>query len=489
MSEQQFEQYLADLADHMELSTRDRQRIRAELRAHMEDHLDDLVAQGVPRERAVAQALCEFGEARGLGERFTRVHHRATWSRAVAGLAVLIVATAAWQTAMHALGGNGRSSRTPMLFTAGSAAGYVGERDEHTVVPAEEALDRVIPKVNLVDASLGEAIDFLRDALGCNLWVNWPSLEQQGVDESMAVELKLRDVPARRVLEILCAQISNEGLIVYGVADNVLEIADINEIRATPASEPNELRLYDVRDLVRVDKPGPETDHRPSPNDLLHTIASTVSPTSWGGENATINIFDGQLIVRQTPDNHEMIERLLDELRHRPRASQSGPNQVAADAQAEYVRQMQQIELQSEIQQAQVQLEQARRELQHTQELVQKGMVDDTVEAQAQAHVRMFEIQIDRLHRQMELLEQMRGQPIPRPGPSSAVQEREEISRRLADMRERQDDLRRTIEHRRQEGAPRQELEDLQRETDELGAACESLERQLAGHQEPEARR
>src|SRR4029450_1896255 len=66
MSQQEFENYLTLLTRLLRIGPRDRQRVAEEFRAHLEDRLDDLVARGMPRDKAVQTALEEFGDAAAM---------------------------------------------------------------------------------------------------------------------------------------------------------------------------------------------------------------------------------------------------------------------------------------------------------------------------------------------------------------------------------------------------------------------------------------
>src|SRR5580692_5111799 len=73
MSEQEFDLYLKLLAKCLRLTSGQRELIADELRDHLEERLEELARAGVPRERAVAQALDEFGDAAVLAAHFTTI--------------------------------------------------------------------------------------------------------------------------------------------------------------------------------------------------------------------------------------------------------------------------------------------------------------------------------------------------------------------------------------------------------------------------------
>jgi beta-lactamase regulating signal transducer with metallopeptidase domain len=102
---------------------------------------------------------------------------------------------------------------------------------------------------------------------------------------------------------------------------------------AIDTTDPN-VRVYDIRDLIvtiadtsnrRTDEHGwPIPDITPPPSreklvaDLITLIQDTIATDSWidrGGSTGSIREADGQLIVRQSPENHRQLERLLEQLR------------------------------------------------------------------------------------------------------------------------------------------------------------------------------
>src|ERR1700689_1579763 len=73
MSEQEFELYLKLLARCLHLTSGQREQIADELRDHLEERLEELARAGVPREKAVVQALDEFGDAAVLAGDFATI--------------------------------------------------------------------------------------------------------------------------------------------------------------------------------------------------------------------------------------------------------------------------------------------------------------------------------------------------------------------------------------------------------------------------------
>ncbi len=73
MSEQEFEVYLKLLSRCLNLTATQREQIADELRDHLEERLEELARAGIPREKAVFQALDEFGDAAVLAGDFATI--------------------------------------------------------------------------------------------------------------------------------------------------------------------------------------------------------------------------------------------------------------------------------------------------------------------------------------------------------------------------------------------------------------------------------
>ena len=73
MSEQEFELYLKLLSRCLGLTPGQREQIADELRDHLEQRLAELEQAGVARDKAVVQALDEFGDAAVLAANFAAI--------------------------------------------------------------------------------------------------------------------------------------------------------------------------------------------------------------------------------------------------------------------------------------------------------------------------------------------------------------------------------------------------------------------------------
>src|SRR4051794_26247153 len=115
----------------------------------------------------------------------------------------------------------------------------------HAEVSAKRALNSVLPATNLDNVSLNDAIDFLRDVSGANIHVNWRALEGIGVGKDTQVNVRLRSVPLRKVLDLVISEAGAGTGLTYYVDQGVIEITT-REI----ADKELFTRVYLVQDLI-----------------------------------------------------------------------------------------------------------------------------------------------------------------------------------------------------------------------------------------------
>ena len=105
-----------------------------------------------------------------------------------------------------------------LLTVAGSALGASPN------VQAKKALGRTIPGISFTNVTLREAIDFLREMSGVNVQVHWKALEQAGVTPDTMVNMRLRQVPLRKVLTLLLSEVASGSALAYYIDDGVIEV-------------------------------------------------------------------------------------------------------------------------------------------------------------------------------------------------------------------------------------------------------------------------
>lgn len=200
---------------------------------------------------------------------------------------------------------------------------------------AQKQLDRILPELTFDAVGLWDVIDFLRDATGANIFVNWKSLELAKIDRNVPITARLRNIKFSKALSIILDAAGGGGKLGYAVDDGVIAISTVDDL-----SKNVEVRVYDVRDLLttppdfvppRLGVPEPVNAAVPATQssaregmreDLVKAyvrlIEDTVAPVTWkdhGGNVGAIRELQGQLIITQTPENQIAIMALLQQLR------------------------------------------------------------------------------------------------------------------------------------------------------------------------------
>jgi hypothetical protein len=188
------------------------------------------------------------------------------------------------------------------------------------------SLNNSLPEIRISDATLGDAIDFIRDASGANIHVNWRALAELNVTREMPINMRLRSVSLRSVLKLLLADVGS-GLLTFYVDDGVIEVTT-REL----ADQQLITRVYPVEDLIMeipnfTDAPdfqiqsstggrggsgnnsiftgSMSSETREGKTDaergqeLVDVIMDTIQPEVWreNGGPASIRFFRGKLIV------------------------------------------------------------------------------------------------------------------------------------------------------------------------------------------------
>jgi hypothetical protein len=117
------------------------------------------------------------------------------------------------------------------------------------------SLNSILPEVKFQGATLKDAFEFLRDVTGANIHVNWRALEAAGVNQDTQLNVRLKEVPLRKVLNVILAE-SGTGTLTYYTAEGVIEVTT-----AELADKEMITRVYPVDDLLME---VPDFDNAPS---------------------------------------------------------------------------------------------------------------------------------------------------------------------------------------------------------------------------------
>ncbi len=240
---------------------------------------------------------------------------------------------------------------------------------EAEMTSSESPMDRKVdkrlsendPKISASQIPFENVIDLLRNQTGLNIVVNWSALAAAGVEKTSPVSLTLRDVPFKKVLQIVLQQVQGGGStqLGYSVDQGVITISTNDQL-----AQQKVVRVYDIQDLL-VKAPNfsnfPQfnlqsatqntnttatsgsagtannqgnlfggggngagsaqsttTSKKAMVREITKLIENTVDRNTWvdnGGTVGTIREISGQLVVSQTPAAQQKITSLLQQLR------------------------------------------------------------------------------------------------------------------------------------------------------------------------------
>ena len=235
-----------------------------------------------------------------------------------------------------------RTTRTAPFIVAACLIGLFVASPNASAQAPRAALGRTVPDLNLTGVTLGDAIEFLRDVSGANLHVNWQALEAVGVGKDTQVNLHLRDIPLRKVLQLILREAGSGDLLTFYIDDGIIEVTT-KEL----ADQDMITKIYPVDDLIME---VPDFDNAPdfqlqgsstgggggggnlfggnlgdgeSNNtktraeraaELIDIIQAVIQPDVWdvNGGRAAIRFLNGSLIVTAPRSVHEALGRPVD---------------------------------------------------------------------------------------------------------------------------------------------------------------------------------
>lgn len=346
MRDPEFESYLDLLSRFLRLSGRQREEIRRELRAHLDEALQEANERGEPANEALRQVLSDFGDAAELAARFQYSHRRRRWIMNATLSAACIAFALVTATFFDPQTQRADAARLP--GGPPDAVSSQSNRDDQI----RAALQRVIPEVQLVDQPLEQALQWIASAMNVNVHIQWNLLQNAGVNRDTIINCKVKGLSVERVLRLMFDEI--DGPISYAVQDGVLVISTPDQLRKHLKTE-----VYDVRELIgltelniaaqkrraekfpakeRLDSAAVQTEPRvstepansaksfpaqpaddetPPSRRVVELVTKMVSPDTWdvNGGTASIEEFNGVLVIRQYDMVHQQVRELLDSLR------------------------------------------------------------------------------------------------------------------------------------------------------------------------------
>ena len=106
-------------------------------------------------------------------------------------------------------------------------------------------MDLVLPNTVMHAVPMRDAIQYLRNMTGANIFVNWNALQSAGIANITPITLHLRNVSMRKILSVMLQEASPSAGLVDYVNQNVLTITTRQEANTHLVT-----RVYPVGDLV-----------------------------------------------------------------------------------------------------------------------------------------------------------------------------------------------------------------------------------------------
>ena len=171
---------------------------------------------------------------------------------------------------------------------------------------AFKALRTVIDNATFKEMTFEEFTEWLARQTEANVVVKWKIIEEAGIETDKLINLKLRKVTIRQIIELVFEQVTGELEFVELAAkadDNTLIISTKRDLYTELV-----IRTYDVQDLL-IAVPHFKSIGAQMAQELMNLITSHVEPKSWAvnGGKGTIAFFRGKLVIRNNLIVHELI--------------------------------------------------------------------------------------------------------------------------------------------------------------------------------------
>jgi hypothetical protein len=190
---------------------------------------------------------------------------------------------------------------------------------------AMRRLSRVRVSVAFKDMRFEDAVEYVRHVAGFNVLVA-PALAAKGTEGIRPLTMTLHDVSLRQLVELV-AQFSGAKL---KFEDGILQFTTVEDARGKPV-----LRIYAIGDVTMPIRnfPAPDINLRPhgmefeqeqesetpgawsDPQKIVDLIQKTIAEDSWADKDVSISADANKLIVKQYPEVHRQIARLIGLLR------------------------------------------------------------------------------------------------------------------------------------------------------------------------------
>ncbi len=312
MSDPGFDAYLDLLARFLRLGPRQRAEIRRELRAHIEEALDAELERGLSRAEALRDILRDFGDAAELAARFRSAQQRRRWimhttlTAACVGFLTLVgsfLVHSAPPLGQAAAATSDDARATAQQSVVSEPARMADSRDDAIKAALNSPIEADFEQIPARDA-----FDYMQKSMDVNMHVMWSDLGNLGIDAP--VTLKLKNLPAGRVLRLLLDTLSPEIPLDFAVEEGVLLIGPKERL-----ANRQSIVIYDIRNLSIYQ--GNTDPDEGAAAEVAQLVQETVDPESWAenGGKGHIKAFRANLVIVQSGPVHARVEAFLNQLR------------------------------------------------------------------------------------------------------------------------------------------------------------------------------
>lgn len=152
-------------------------------------------------------------------------------------------------------------------------------------VTGHRALNANVESAKFDNVPLSVVIDSIRDQTNANIHVNWKALEAADVDKDAQVNLRLRNVPVHKLLDLALEEAGAGTALTYYVDQGVIEITT-SEL----ADQSMITRVYPVDDLLLEI---PDFTDAPDFNITNNNTQTSGTGGGGGGGNSSQGLFNG----------------------------------------------------------------------------------------------------------------------------------------------------------------------------------------------------
>jgi Flp pilus assembly secretin CpaC len=114
-------------------------------------------------------------------------------------------------------------------------------------------LEENLKEITADAQGLEKVLNFLRDNMGANIFVNWTALQAVQVDRNTPVSLSLKEVSFRKALTTILSQAGGtEASLGYTIDDGIITISTKEDLQS---SKYQLVKVFDIRDMLVVQDP------------------------------------------------------------------------------------------------------------------------------------------------------------------------------------------------------------------------------------------